>query len=253
MLTFLLQVLNTTILLASALLCLRAGRIATANPYHRAAWRLTGAGFVVHAAALLVQHVFGGVALAAGKHSAAMDAYLEWMPVLNHSRTFLLDGVMLGLLLLAFYRPEPDVRFWRTAAALLAVGFLAGTALGFTEGRFTEAGHYSAVAVWDVAELLLLMATLFTLLLTSRADRALWGLLSAYGLSLALGVFSFTLLTQIGVANAWHPAAWSVQAQRIVFHLMMLGFAAWRVRVARRGRRVPAMLERTVRPVTTMG
>jgi hypothetical protein len=253
MLTFVLQVLNTTILLASALLCLRAGRIASANPYHRAAWRLTGAGFVVHAADLLVQHVFGGIALAAGPDSAAMNAYSEWIPVLNHSRTFLLYGVMLGLLLLAVYRPEPDVRFWRAAVALVALGFLAGVAVGIVEGRFTEAGHYSAVAVWDVAELLLLMATLFTLLLTSRADRALWGLLSAYGISLALGAFSFSLLALIDVEGAWHQKPSWMQAQRIVFHLMMLGFAAWRVAVGRRGRRVPAMLERTAHPVATPG
>ncbi|SOD03924.1 hypothetical protein SAMN05216486_1205 [bacterium JGI 053] len=253
MLTFSLQCLNTLLLLASALLCLRAGRIASSNPYHRAAWRLTGAGFVVHGLDLVVQNVFGGVAMAAGEHSAAMEAYLQWMPAMNHSRTFLLDGIMLGLLLLAVYRPEPDPRFWRAAAALLVAGFLAGAALGASEGRFTEAGHYSAVAVWDVAEMLLLMATLFALLLTSRADRALWGLLSTYGISLALGAFSFALLTQIGIANSWHPTAWSVQGQRIVFHLMMLGFAAWRVTAARRGKTVPAMLERSVRPVTTMG
>jgi hypothetical protein len=252
-LTFVLQCVNNGLLLASALLCLRVSQFPSPNPYHRAAWRLTGAGFLVHGVDLLGQHVFGGISLHDGSSSAAMDAYLNWMPVLNHSRTFLLDGLLLGLLLLAFYRVEPDRRFWKLATLFLVVGFLAGTGLGIAEGRFTEAGHYTAVAVWDVVELLLLMTTLFTLLLTSRVDRALWSLLSVYGISLALGVFSFSLLTQIGVVDAWHPPVWSVQAQRLVFHVIMLAIVGWRVWVNRRGRIVPAMLERTRRPVTTMG
>jgi hypothetical protein len=250
--TFVLQCVNSVLLLASALLCLSVSRFPSPNPYHRAGWRLTGAAFLVHGVDLLVQNVFGGIALAGGAGSGAMDAYLEWMPLLNHSRTFLLDGLLLGLLLLAAYRSAPDRRFWRIAAGLLAAGFVAGTALGIAEGRFTEAGHYSAVSVWDVAELLLLMATLFAFLLTSRADRALWGLLSAYGISLALGVFSFTLLTQIGMVDSWHPPPWSVQVQRMVFHLMMVAFAAWRVGAARRGTPVSAMLERTRRPVPSI-
>jgi hypothetical protein len=251
-LTFALQLVNNALLLGSALLCLRAGQAAATNPFHRAAWRLTGAGFLVHALDLAVQHAFGGAALAAGRRSTTMAAYLRWDPVFNHSRTFLLYGLLLGLVLLAVYRREPDRRFWRAGAALLVAGFAAGSALGLAEGPFSEAGHYTAVALWDVVELLLLMATLFVLLLTSRADRALWALLSAYGISLALGVFTFTLLTQWGVKNAWHPAPWTVQAERMVFHLLMVLAAAWRIRAGRRGRSVPAMLERSARPVTTM-
>jgi len=197
--------------------------------------------------------VFGGAAIVAGPRSATMAAYLRWSPVFDHGRTFLLCGLLLGLLLLAAYRREPDRRFWRAGASLLAIGLAAGTALGLAEGPFSIWGHFAAVAVWDVAEMLLLMATLFTFLLTSRADRALWGLLSAYGTSLALGVFSFSLLTQFGVLNSWNPPPWSLQLQRMVFHLIMVAIAAWRVSAGRRGINVPGMLERTRRPVTTLG
>jgi hypothetical protein len=38
----------------------------------------------------------------------------------------------------------------------------------------------------------------------------------------------------------------------MVFHLLMVLAAAWRIRAGRRGRPVPAMLERSARPVTTM-
>ena len=252
MLTFVLQLVNNALLLGSALLCLAAARAATPNAHLRAAWRLTGAGFLVHALDLVAQHLFGGVAMAAGYESATMRAYSRWLPVFNHSRTFLLFGLLLGLLLLAVYRREPDRRFWRTATALLVAGFVAGCALGLAEGPFHAAGHFTAVVAWDVVELLLLMATLFLLLLTSRADRALWALLSAYGVSLALGVFSFNQLILIGVADSWHPAPWTLQAERMVFHTLMVLAALWRVRAGRRGRPVPAMLERRVRPVTTL-
>ncbi|HKP76488.1 MAG TPA: hypothetical protein VJT67_13250 [Longimicrobiaceae bacterium] len=251
-LTFVLQLVNNALLLGSALLCLRAARFATANVFHGAAWRLTGVAFVVHALDLAVQHGCGAVALAAGMTSPTMQSYGRWLPVFNHGRTFLLYGMLLGLLLLCVYRREPDRRFWRACGALLAVGFVAGTALGLAEGPFREALHYSAVVKWDVVELLLLMATMFVLLLTSRADRALWALFSAYGISLALGVFSFTLLTQIGVRNAWHPQPWTLQAERLVFHTLMVAAALWRIQAGRRGKPVPAMLERSVRPVTTM-
>jgi hypothetical protein len=252
-LTFDLQVANAALLLTSALLCLAASRIAMPNPFHRAAWRLTGASFTVHALHLILQHLFGGMALSAGAGSATMTAYFRWAPVFDHGRTFLLFGLSLGLVLLAVYRREPDRGFWRAAAALVAGGFAAGSALGLAEGPFSIVGHFSAVAVWDVAELLLLMAALFTLLITSRADRALWALLSAYGTTLALGVFSFAALTQYGMRNSWHPAPWTLQAERIVFHTLMVLAAGWRVRAGRRGRPVPAMLDRHVRPpVTTL-
>jgi hypothetical protein len=251
-LTFNLEVANAVLLLTSALLCLAASRIAMPNPFHRAAWRLTGASFTVHALHLILQHLFGGVALRAGARSATMAAYLRWTPVFDHGRTFLLYGLFLGLVLLAVYRREPDRSFWRAAAALVAGGFAVGSALGLAEGPFSIVGHFSAVAIWDVAELLLLMAALFALLITSRADRALWALLSAYGTILALGVFSFLVLSQYGLRDSWHPAPWTLQAERMVFHTLMVLVAGWRVRAGRRGRPVPAMLDRRVRPVTTL-
>ena len=176
-LTFDLQVVNAALLLTSALLCLAASRIAMPNPFHRAAWRLAGASFTVHALHLILQHLFGGLGLSAGGESPTMAAYLRWTPVFDHARTFLLYGLMLGLLLLAAYPREPDRRFWRIATALLVAGFVAGSGLGLVEGPFRVAGHFTAVAEWDVVELLLVMTTLFVLLVTSRADRALWALL----------------------------------------------------------------------------
>jgi hypothetical protein len=251
-LTFNLQLANSALLLTSALLCLAASRIPMPNPYHRAAWRLAGVSFTVHAVHLLLQHLFGGVAISAGARSATMAAYLRWTPVFDHGRTFLLYGLFLGLVLLAVYRREPDRRFWRVTAALVAGGLTAGSALGLAEGSFSIGGHFFAVAMWDIAELLLLMAALFALLLTSRADRALWALLSAYGIGTVLGAFSFAALTQYGILGSWHPAPWTLQAERLVFHALMVLAAAWRVRAGRRGRPVPGMLERRVRPVTTM-
>jgi len=248
-LTWWLQCVNTLLLLATALLCVRVGRRVVPG-YHAAGWRLAGAAFLVHALSLVVQNTFGGMALAAGSASPVSEAYLRWDPVLNHGRTFLLVGMLLALLLLAVYRRQPDQQYWRISAGLLAAGLAAGTLIGVFEGRFTEAGHYFAVAIWDGVELLLLMVALFAHLLTSRIDRALWTLLTAYGSTLALGVFWFALLTRLGTPG-WTPPLWTAQLPRLACHLVMLAAAWWRLRAALRGRRVPGMMELASRPVST--
>lgn len=249
-LTFLLQCINSVVLLTAAVLCLRvAAGSPSGNPFHDTAWKVVGVAFLWHAACDALQNVFGGIALRAGMTSPAMDTYKVWMPVMNHSRTFLLDGLALGLLGLALYRGLPDRRFWRGVAAVLAAGFAAGVALGMREGGFTGGGHYSAVAIWDVIELIALLSAMFGLLLTNRADRLLWAFLAAYGLRLALGIFWFTVLAQKDQPGAWHPPTWTLNALRIGLGLVMIAAALRRLHQHRRGRPVHGMLGRPIAPV----
>ena len=217
--TFILQCINPLLLGTAALLCLRV-RVPQ-NPHVETAWRLTGIAFLWHALSGVLQNVFGGIAMVAGTSSATMKAYLEANPVMNHSRTFLLYGLMAALIVLAFMRGQPGRAFWRGAWAALLVGFLAGAAWGVREGTFTEARHYSAVAVWDVVELVLLMAALFALLVSNRADRLLWAFLSVYGLGLALGIFWFSLLAQLNLGT-WIPKTWTGHAERIFFNTLLI-------------------------------
>lgn len=237
MLTFALQLVTSVLILATAWTVLRipAGQ---GNAFFDASWKLTGWAFLLHAVDKLVQNVFGGMALAAGSGSEMMSAYLRVAPLFNHSRTFLLDGYFVALVVLALYPRSVDARFWRVATALLVLGFAAGVGLGWGEGSLLESIHYTTVAIWDVTELLVLMVSLFIVLLRDRADRHLWLFWTGYGLSLALGIFWFSVLSQIGADHAWTPPAWTISAQRIVFYTIMLVAAARRGRDARAG--VPA-------------
>lgn len=249
MLTMALQCVDWFLMGVAALLCLRV-RVPQ-NTYREAAWRLTGISFLWHAVSTMLQNAWGSTAMIVGYDSKVMESYLKISPVMNHSRTFLLFGFLLALLALSFLRSEPGRQFWRAAWALMVVGFLAGVALGVREGSFTEAGHYSAVAVWDVVELVLLMAALFALLVSNRADRLLWAFLSAYGLALALAIFWLTLLAQLKL-NTWTPKVWTVHAMRIFFDFVLIACVAWRLVLHRRGKTVAGMSESRIAPLPSL-
>jgi hypothetical protein len=249
-LSFTLQCVTTAAILVAGLLALRVARTGAGDPFHLAAWRLAGIGFVVHAADKALQNVLGGIAIEGGKGSAAMRLYLGLAPEMDHSRTFLLMGMFAGLLLLALRRAAPDRAFWRVAAAFMAVGFAAGVGVGYAEGHFATTLHFGRVVLWDVAELLLVLTTMFVLLVTSRADRPLWAFLGAYATSLALGVFWFEIFAYLDVPGSWQAAVWPVHAQRILFNSLMALAAGWRLSIAATGKPVPGMLE--VRPTPTL-
>jgi hypothetical protein len=240
-LTFWLQWFTALELAAVAAFSLAAGRQRASAPWHAAAWTLNGTAFSIFAVDPRVQLAFGSAAMLAGGRSATMTAYLRWAPAFNHSRTFLMVAALV-LLLTAATRATPSRRFAPAGIAILAGGLLLGGAAGLAEGGFLESVHYTAVAVGDVAELILLLGTLFVLLLSNRVDRYLWTLLAAYGCSLALGIFWFSLFAQIRIARSWHPAPWSLNLVWVVLYGVMLALAFRRWRVGRTGRPVYGML-----------
>ncbi len=248
-LTFVLQCVDWFLMGAAGLLCLRV-RVPQ-NSYRQAAWRLTGVAFLWHALSTMVQNAVGGTVLVVGYDSALMDLYMKLDPVMNHSRTFLLNGFLVALLVLSFMRGEPGRGFWRAAWTLMVVGFVGGAAMGQFEGPFTESVHYSAVAVWDVVELVLLMGAMFALMISNRADRLLWTFLSAYGLALALAIFWFTLLAQLKL-DTWTPKPWTLPAMRVFFDLPLVACAAWRLVLQRRGKTVAGMSESRVAPLPSL-
>ncbi|HET7232083.1 MAG TPA: hypothetical protein VFJ16_18900 [Longimicrobium sp.] len=242
-LSWVLQLVFSLTVVMAAVICLRLG-----SPRHRhrqesdTLWLLTGAAFLLHGITATLQNVFGGIALARGFESPTMATYVQWDPVMNHSRTFLMFGLM-ALLLVAAFRRRPVGRwFWVLAAAVLLAGLGVGAAVGVREGAFTEANHYSAVAVWDEAELLVVFATLLALLLSNAADRFLWGFLGAYSASLALSVFWFLLFTKLKVPGTWHPPIWTLHAMRLAWAVIMAAFAGRALQRRRRGQPLPGML-----------
>ncbi|WP_325309090.1 hypothetical protein [Longimicrobium sp.] len=215
-------------------------RARSGDAYHAAAWRATGATFLAEGVSVTTQNAFGGAAMHAGGTSSLMKAYLAWLPVFNHSRTFMVTGALLALAWLALHRGAPGPRFWTGLVALLCLGTAVGAALGVREGSFTRTGHVTALAGWDLMELLVILPVLFLLLVKNRVDRLLWALLGAYAASLALGIFWFLVLGQI--APGWTPSNWSRVAVRDALYVGMAAAALFRWLAVRRGREVHGML-----------
>lgn len=235
MLTFALQCLVTLCVLVFGCLALLVARHPGTNAFHRAAWITAGVAFAEHGVNKGIQNVWGFAALRAGAGSPVLESYLLWMPAFNHSRTMLMVGMCLVLGALCVRRTPPDRRFWIRAGVTMLVGLLAGATLGVLEKGFAVGPHHAAVAVLDVVELLVVLATLFALLVTNRTDRHLWSGLAFYACSIALSTFWFSALSAWGTLGAWTPPVWSTHVMRLVTHLLLVGFAARRLYHVRRG------------------
>lgn len=252
MLTYSLQWLTAVELAAVAMFSLLAARVGAASSWHATGWRLNGVAWTVFVADLVTQLTFGGAAMAGGQGTPVMDAYLKVLSAFNHSRTFLMAGVMVMLLALGLMRSNPTRGFGVWAAVLMGAGLLLGAAAGLAEGGFLYSVHFAAVAAGDVAELLLLMATLFVLLLTNRVDRYLWALLATYACSLALGIFWFALFSLIGMPDTWHPPLWSLNVMWSVIYAAMAYLAFRRWQLGRAGRAPPYGMLGPQRPQLSM-
>lgn len=260
-LAFLLQCGVAGLILAFAVLALAVARRmepGAGGGFHRPAWALTGAAYLVHGVNAAAQQLWGGLALEAGRESALMASFTTAAPIFNHSRTGLLFGLYAALLWLAVRRTPPDRTFRWAAGGAVALGMAAGALVGWLEGGLGGGPlpfvrHYASVAVWDSVELGLVLAALFALLLSGRADRLLWAALSLYATSLALGALWFTMLSFLRDPAVWTPPVWSLQAMRIVFRLLMVLVAAHRLRLALRGVRVPALSDRVEARAVSLG
>ncbi|HEX6367729.1 MAG TPA: hypothetical protein VF006_02275 [Longimicrobium sp.] len=213
------------------------------------AWLVTAIAFGAHALNKTVQSAMGIRAFAAGEGTQAWETFMFWNPIFNHSRTFLLLAYCGVLCHLSMRRAPLSPRYLRVTGALLAAGMAAGAVLGWAEHGFTELRHYSAVARWDVVEMLVLLGTLFAGMLGTRIDRVLWGLLGVYAFSLALNVLWFAAFSRTGMPGQWAPRPWEIQVYRVILFGLMAVLALYRLRQARRGIFVPALLEPSTRRV----
>ncbi|HEX8905674.1 MAG TPA: hypothetical protein VF771_12560 [Longimicrobiaceae bacterium] len=241
-LTFVLQWIFALPLFAVPVFSLRVGTERAGSRYHLAAWRVVGAAFAVFAVCLFGQLAYATAAMIGGEGSWIYSQYLHSRPWLEHSRTFLMVGAALGLLVMALARQEPGRGFGLVAAALVAAGLLAGAAGGVVEGGFLISAHYHSVVLTDAAELLVLLVTLFILLVSNRVDRYLWSMLAVYASSVALGIFWMAVVAQSADPTAWQPPNWSLSALRTVLYGTMAFIAYRRWRAGRGGRPMSGML-----------
>lgn len=205
------------------------------------AWSLSGVAFTLHGANAAAQVGFGTWAYVAGADTPVYDAYLRYGVLFNHSRTFALVAFAIALMVLAL-RPALHPRFLRLATIGILASAAVGAFVGSMEGTFLPSRHFVAVALWDVVELLIMLAALFVLLLSSRADRLLWYALCVYAFSLALNVVWFAALSRWGVPGEWAPKPWHAQFYRFLLTSLMAVLAARRLMLWGQGKSPPGLL-----------
>lgn len=214
---------------------------AAASP-PRAAWRLTGVAFLAVAIVKTVQNAWGTWAFFAGSEAEVYRAFILWMPVANHARAVM--TLVFGALLLAVAGMSAvPRRFWAVSHGLLLGGLLLGAVLGWLEGAFREAQHYSMTSLFSVVELMLLGSALVVALVRASLDRLLWVCFAAYLTYEALNAAWFAGLAWLSVPGAWVPSLAALQALRLTVLVLMTGVAWHRFRLERAGLAVPALLE----------
>lgn len=235
-----LQWLVTVLFFLFGGVCIAVGRgLATTWSTNRKAWLLTGIAFALYGVNRLVQNSVGSWAYFAGPGTPIYDFYLSLAPVANHSRSFAVMAYLGSLLLLVTWARADRPRFVHAATVVLLLSMVLGGLFGWMEGSLLEQVHYSAVAVLNVIQLVLILSMLLVALMADAFDRLLWSSLSAYALSLALGSLWFAVLA--GTGFWWTPAPWHMHAYRTVIYLLMVACAARRLVLLRRGARVPGL------------
>ncbi len=208
---------------------------------YRRTWRTTGLALLVLGVSATLQNVHGALAILHGQGSRAWNGYMRVAPAWNHGREAVLFA--LAALLLAGALAPRRLRAdhgWMPALVLLAA-CAAGSLLGWLEGGLDFAPHFRRVAVLDAAGLLVLAFAVAAAMVADVVDRLLIVALVAYAIPLPLN--ALWLAWMAGYANGgWSPSPASMQAYRIVFHVVGAAVAVQRWRMARRGAYVSGLL-----------
>ena len=233
--------------------CLAVGRgLAATWSTNRKAWLLSGIAFSLHALNRLVQNTVGSWAYFAGPGTPVYEQYLLLAPIANHSRTFAMMAYLGALLVLVAWTGADRPRFMGMAVMALLLSMTLGGLFGWMEGSFVRQTHYSAVAILDVFELLLILSMLLVALVADGVDRLLWSILSVYAFSLALSILWTAAL--VGTGFWWTPAPWHMHAYRSLLTGLMLACAVRRLVLMRRGADVPGLMgSRTLKPASLLG
>lgn len=214
------------------------------------AWRITAAYFVLSGGYGVVHATLAFAAVGAGPGSALYGEFVRWMGPANVGRQ--VAAAVFAALILCAQAAAPDRgRAAARSAPLLLVGAAAAGTL-VTGAIGGDAIHWlaSTLAVSTTVMTLLLLTGLLFALTRDGMDEVLWLTLTAFVLKEVLSVSLMSILAW------WGPAGTGTLR---LFYWMNLGVmlgmciaAAWRLREAAAGRRVPSLFERVraVRPPT---
>jgi hypothetical protein len=236
--------MSVAVLLFAALAVLVARSLSGDARRYAYAWAFTGQAFLLEGFNSLGHDLFSMAGFLGGPDSAAWNAVLRWHPVLNHSRTFLLTtyGVVLAVVLHRAARGVKPPAALR-ALAIVAGGMLLGALAGWFEPFFTNRTHYSAVAIFDIMEMLTMMGLLVIGITSGGMDRALWLSLGINTFVVSLSVLLFAASAELGVVGQWAPRPLHVQTAKAAMHAVMVVVAWIHLQNVRRGRTVRGLID----------
>jgi hypothetical protein len=243
MLTLVLQIIEGVLLLCFGLLALRIARWdgAHARQHQRSAWWLAGACFLLIGISANLQDVAATWAFFAGPGSRAWDTYVYWFSVGNQGRSPLIIALA-AMLVLNTRATAEEARLRRVAWTVYATALLLGSALGWSERGQLEL-HYSNTAVFNAVEMTALFIALALALPTHSMGRYLWFALGSYTLVLMQNVGWFSFLVEATGLDSQRIASAMKHGTGTALHLLMLGIAAWKLRLAQRGTLTYGLME----------
>jgi hypothetical protein len=212
-------------------------------------WRITGTYFLLIGAFSFVQSVVSVFAVRAGEASEIYAFAVRWGAPANVARS-LATIAFAALLLYAQTGGRERARSAsRASLPLLLCLVVVATYAADRPGLAVFHLHASALAVLGAVISVFLLAALLLALARDGMDEVLWLALTAYAMKEVLSVSLFSIM-------AWVHGAAGGGTVRLFYSIsfwVMLGMclaAAWRLRQAAAGRRVPSLLDRvrTVRP-----
>jgi hypothetical protein len=207
------------------------------------AWFMAGVTFTCDGTLSLVHSTIAVAAVAAGPGSSFYAAFLRLSPLGNDARALLILGFALGLgWVVLLERPLPPRRVVAgSAAALAAVGFVAGLA----EGPLQRGGvHFGVLSLFGAATAVLLFAALYRAMMRESVDWLFWVALALYAAQEALSSNIQGVLSWAGFGGAWAPPVPSQMWIGLVSSFVMLACTLRRLAIARAGGDPPGLLER---------
>ena len=254
MLTLLFQTLLSVLRLAFGWMAMRVARRLHDAPATRA-WLVSGMAFFAVGVHALVQDTFAILAVSSGAGSYLWDTYIEWAPALNHSRQFAIAAFFPLLFFVANGSVVSRRRTVIYSVGGLSAAMVLGYVVGWKEGALIPAIHFRAGSILDVAELLIALVVLFSLLVRSYVDRLLWTAVALYAFSLSLSAIWTSALVGMDSPGSWTPPPVFMHVFRAVLGLGMVLIAAWRLSLAGKNVPVRSLLEgmdRTAAPSPPM-
>ena len=207
------------------------------------AWRVTAAYFLVGGGYSLGHAMFSAAAIAAGKDSALLAWVGSWAIAANLARGAM--AVVFGAMLLALMLGRRRWVFHLAQSALLQLSLVAvaATAVCLLINVRTEFGLSTGLAILSMLTAVVMMGALLAAVLKDGMDQLLWLALALYALKETMSV------SQMAVIAFWTVAPhvevyYFFYGGSVVLGAGMCAFAVRRLRLADRGRRVPALFER---------